>query len=67
MGILATANWGLAPGYTVIGITLGGIYALERIARDSQADQGPVMEVLTRLFGSMRPSGRLAPLLQQPP
>src|SRR2546423_2332508 len=31
MGILATANWGLAPGYTVIGITLGGIYALAAI------------------------------------
>jgi branched-chain amino acid transport system permease protein len=31
MGILATANWGLLPGYTVIGITLGGIYALAAI------------------------------------
>src|SRR3982750_1340360 len=31
MGILATANWGLLPGYTVIGITLGGTYALAAI------------------------------------
>ena len=28
---LASANWGLVPGYTVIGITLGGIYALAAI------------------------------------
>ena len=26
---------------------LGGIYALERIARDSEKDHGPIMEVLT--------------------
>src|SRR5207253_3778112 len=31
MGILASAHWGLLPGYTVIGITLGGIYALAAI------------------------------------
>lgn len=31
MDILASANWGLLPGYTVIGITLGGIYALAAI------------------------------------
>ncbi len=31
MSILASANWGLLPGYTVIGITLGGIYALAAI------------------------------------
>jgi ABC-type branched-subunit amino acid transport system permease subunit len=30
MSVLA-ANWGLLPGYTVIGITLGGIYALAAI------------------------------------
>jgi branched-chain amino acid transport system permease protein len=29
--MLAAANWGLFPGYTVIGITLGGIYALAAI------------------------------------
>ena len=31
MGILASANWGLLPGYTVIGIALGGVYALAAI------------------------------------
>jgi branched-chain amino acid transport system permease protein len=31
MSTLASANWGLFPGYTVIGITLGGIYALAAI------------------------------------
>src|SRR5437870_13574158 len=31
MNVLASANWGLLPGYTVIGITLGGIYALAAI------------------------------------
>ena len=31
MTLLAAANWGLFPGYTVIGITLGGIYALAAI------------------------------------
>ena len=30
-----------------MAIRLGGIYALERIAKDSEKDQGPVMEVLT--------------------
>src|SRR3954468_2307776 len=31
MSLVASANWGLLPGYTVIGITLGGIYALAAI------------------------------------
>ena len=31
MGVLASADWGLLPGYTVIGITLGGIYALAAV------------------------------------
>jgi branched-chain amino acid transport system permease protein len=31
MTVLASANWGLLPGYTVIGITLGGVYALAAI------------------------------------
>ncbi len=30
-----------------LAIRLGGIYALERIAKDSEKDHGPVMEVLT--------------------
>jgi hypothetical protein len=34
-------------GHTAIDVRLGGIYALERIARDSSADHGPVVEVLT--------------------
>ncbi len=29
--MIAATNWGLFPGYTVIGITLGGIYALAAI------------------------------------
>jgi branched-chain amino acid transport system permease protein len=29
--MLASVDWGLLPGYTVIGITLGGIYALAAI------------------------------------
>lgn len=31
MSVLASANWSLLPGYTVIGIALGGIYALAAI------------------------------------
>lgn len=31
MTVLASADWSLLPGYTVIGITLGGIYALAAI------------------------------------
>ena len=30
-----------------LAIRLGGIYALERIAKDSEKDHGPIMEVLT--------------------
>ena len=30
-----------------MAIRLGGIYALERIAKDSEKDYGPIMEVLT--------------------
>jgi uncharacterized protein YjbI with pentapeptide repeats len=35
------------PGDDRLAVRLGGIYALERIARDSREDHGPVMEVLT--------------------
>src|SRR5882757_5773947 len=31
MGVLASVAWSLLPGYTVIGITLGGTYALAAI------------------------------------
>ena len=34
-------------GSKELEIRLGGIYALERIARDSERDHGPIMEVLT--------------------
>jgi hypothetical protein len=34
-------------GSDKLDIRLGGIYSMERIARDSKNDQGPVMEVLT--------------------
>lgn len=30
-----------------IDVRLGGIYALERLARESRADHGPIMEILT--------------------
>ena len=30
-----------------MAIRLGGIYALERLAKDSETDHGPIMEVLT--------------------
>jgi Pentapeptide repeats (8 copies) len=34
-------------GRKKLAVRLGGIYALERIARDSPKDHGPIMEVLT--------------------
>ena len=34
-------------GNDSLDVRLGGIYALERIARDSRQDHGPVMEILT--------------------
>jgi uncharacterized protein YjbI with pentapeptide repeats len=34
-------------GHRVFEIRVGGIYALERIARESEGDHGPIMEVLT--------------------
>ena len=34
-------------GHKEMAIRLGGIYSLERIAKDSEKDHGPVMEVLT--------------------
>jgi hypothetical protein len=34
-------------GREKVEIRLGGIYALERIARDSEKDHGPIMEILT--------------------
>lgn len=34
-------------GSDKLGVRLGGIYALERIARDSERDHWPIMEILT--------------------
>jgi uncharacterized protein YjbI with pentapeptide repeats len=34
-------------GSETLAVCLGGIYALERIAKDSARDRGPIMEVLT--------------------
>ena len=34
-------------GHEEMEIRLGGIYALERLAKDSEKDHGPIMEVLT--------------------
>ena len=46
-------------GSDELPIRLGGVYSLERIARDSKPDQGPVMEVLTayvRVHSSSAPT-----------
>ena len=34
-------------GHEEMAIRLGGIYALERLAKDSEKDHGPIMEILT--------------------
>ena len=49
------SNW---EGDDNMAIRLGGIYALERIAKDSEKDHGPIMEVLTAQdsFGRGRPA-----------
>jgi uncharacterized protein YjbI with pentapeptide repeats len=45
-------------GSRELDVRLGGIYALERIAKDSKIDHGPVMEVLTAF---LREHSRLEP------
>jgi Pentapeptide repeats (8 copies) len=42
-------------GHAELDVRLGGIYALERIARDSPADQATIGEVLTALVRSHSP------------
>jgi hypothetical protein len=42
-------------------LRLGGLYALERIARDSEADHWPVMEVLTALVREQAPAKTMPP------
>jgi hypothetical protein len=47
-----------AQGHQTLELRLGGIYALERIARESETDHWPIMEVLTayvRQHASWRP------------
>ena len=41
-----------------MAIRLGGIYALERIAKDSEKDHGPIMEVLTAYMRENAPQPR---------
>jgi Pentapeptide repeats (8 copies) len=42
-------------GHDVLDVRLGGIYALERIARDSPPDRAPIEEVLTAFVRGPRP------------
>ena len=44
-----------------MAIRLGGIYALERIAKDSEKDHGPIMEVLTAYVRENAPRPAAAP------
>ena len=48
-------------GDTEMAIRLGGIYALERLARDSEKDHGPIMEVLTAYVRENAPRQAEAP------
>ena len=51
-------------GETAVELRLGGIYALERVARDSRRDHWPIMEILTayvRRVGSKRTAGSEGP------
>jgi uncharacterized protein YjbI with pentapeptide repeats len=42
-------------GSETLDLRLGGIYALERIAKDSSRDRGPIMEVLTAFVRERAP------------
>jgi Pentapeptide repeats (8 copies) len=58
-------------GHEEVEVRLGGIYALERIARESPADHGPVMEILSahvREHARLRSAtgGPLAPATSSP-
>ncbi|HEY4937894.1 MAG TPA: hypothetical protein VIJ69_02595, partial [Actinomycetota bacterium] len=48
-------------GSDKLEIRLGGIYSMERIARDSKSDQGPVMEVLTAFVREHAPVPQAGP------
>lgn len=49
-------------GSDKLEVRLGGIYALERIARDSDKDHGPIMEVLTAYVREKSPWLHSAPV-----
>jgi uncharacterized protein YjbI with pentapeptide repeats len=52
-------------GRQELDVRLGGIYALERIARDSKADHNPIMEILTTFVRQhAAPSHRTPGLLE---
>jgi hypothetical protein len=50
-----------SSGNPKIEVRLGGIYALERIARDSDRDYGVIMEVLTAYVRKESPRDKFAP------
>jgi Pentapeptide repeats (8 copies) len=52
-------------GRDELDVQLGGIYALERIARDSKRDHGPIVEVLTAYLRH-RSQERAAPPVREP-
>jgi hypothetical protein len=53
-------------GHENLGVRLGGIYALEQLARNSEKDYWPLMEVLAA-YVRERASSKKAPALQEPP
>lgn len=44
-------------GHAELDVRLGGIYGLERIARESRSDHGPIVEILTAYVREHAPSG----------
>ena len=48
-------------GKDTLAVRLGGIYALERIARDSESDHWAVMEVLTAFVREQAPAQTMSP------
>jgi hypothetical protein len=48
-------------GKDILAVRLGGIYALERIARDSESDHWAVMEVLTAFVREQAPAQTMPP------
>ena len=54
-------------GSKEISVRIGGIYALERIAKDSPKDHWTVMEVLTAFVRERSPNRQLSPGTAKPP